>query len=84
MAQKRKIPKKRNSYAKRLTGRMTNVCVIGRNIAMAGKVCGCDLFSSNSTSRFFKRIENNREKFQCWYLTSRYGASSKQREVLPT
>ena len=23
---------------------MTKVCVIGRSIVMAGKVCGCDLF----------------------------------------
>ena len=84
MVQKRKIPKKRNSYAKRLTGCMTNVCVIARSVVMAGKACGCDLFESNSTSRFSKRIENNREKFQCWYLTSRYGTWSMQREVLRT
>jgi len=84
MALKRKSPKKRNSYAKRLTVCMTNVCVIGRSIVMAGKVCGCDLFESNSASRFSKRIENNREKLQCWYLTSRYDTSSMQREVLQT
>jgi hypothetical protein len=84
MVQKRRSPKKRNSYAKRLKGCMTNVCVIGRSIVMAGKVCGCDLFESNSTSRFSKRTENNREKFQCWYLTSRYDISSMQREVLRT
>jgi hypothetical protein len=44
MAQKRKSSKKRNSYAKRLRVCMTNVCVIGRRIVMAGKVCGCDVF----------------------------------------
>jgi len=84
MAQKRKSPKKRNSYAKRLIVCMTNVFVIGQSIVMAGKVCGCDLFESNSASRFSKRIENNREKLQCWYLTSRYDTSSMQREVLQT
>jgi hypothetical protein len=84
MVHKSKSPKKGNFSAKRLTGCMTNVCMIGRSIVMAGKVRGFDLFESNSTSRFSKRIENNREKFRCRYLTSRYDTWSMQREVLPT
>ena len=51
---------------------MTNVCVIGRNIVMAGKLFGCDLFESKSISIFSKRIENNCETFECWYLASSY------------
>lgn len=52
---KRESRRQRNTYAKRLTVRMPNICVTGRSIMIDGEVRICGAFEKNLTFGFSKK-----------------------------